>query len=75
MKKDRLRVPSPARRAAKKAYKEAAGLLEEVVEELGVSATVELRGGRTAIIVDNFARSTCAFKRVGFDRYDIEIMD
>lgn len=63
------------RRAAKQAYKEASSLLEEVVEELGVSGTVELRGGRTAIIVDNFARSNTAFKRVGIDRYDIEIMD
>lgn len=63
------------RRAAKRAFKEAATLLVDVVEELGVGATVELRGGRTAIIVDNFARSHTMFKRIGCDRYEIEILD
>lgn len=73
--KKKLKHALQLKRQASKLYKKAESLLDDAVEELGVGATIELRAGRVAIIVDNFARRNVFFKRIGCNRFDVEIMD
>lgn len=63
------------RRKARNLYKEAEGLLDELVEQAGAGAEFDLGKGRTAIIIDNFARRRTQFKRVGFDRFDLDVLE
>lgn len=63
------------RRRARALYREAEGLMSELVEEAGVGSEFDLGKGRTAIIVDQFARGRTVFKRVGFDRFDLEVLE
>lgn len=58
---------------ARRRYRRANLLLEEIVSDLGVHEPIEFDDGRRAIVLDCFATKITAFKPVGFDRYTIQV--
>lgn len=61
-----------ARDQGKASYAEADRLLGELVAELPVGQVVELGGGRTAVLVDQFEGKTKVWKPCGVSRFDLK---
>lgn len=60
--------------AGKRAYKKADEIFDELLAG-GVDATIELPGGRTATIVDQFATKNKVFKPAGVSRYVLDVVE
>lgn len=60
--------------AGKAAYKQADELLQKLLDEGAVVGTpIELTGGRTATLVDQFAGKNKVWKPCGVDRFKLEV--
>lgn len=57
----------------KEAYARADKLLEQIVAGVPVGTLIELAGGRTAAVVDNFAEKNKVFKPCGVSRFDVKV--
>jgi len=56
---------------AKKCYREADGLLQDLLQELEVGEAVEVDVGKSYAIVDNFADKNKVYKATGVSRFDL----
>lgn len=57
----------------KEAYARADKLLEQIIAGVAVGTLIELAGGRTAELVDNFAEKNKVFKPCGVSRFDVKV--
>lgn len=62
-----------ARDRGKEAYAEADGLMEQLLGQMKPGQVIQLPGGRTAELVDNFATRNKVFKQAGVARFDLKV--
>jgi len=62
-----------ARDRGKQAYAEADGLLNELIDKLGVGKKLELGAGQGFTITDRFAHKIKVFTPAGCNRFEVEV--
>jgi hypothetical protein len=58
---------------AKREYGKAGSLLNELIREVNVGETITLSDGRSATLVDAFAKANYCYRNTSFTRCDFEV--